>query len=75
MGFYGGKDQGIPVANVEQMQMAIEQANKPSKINLYPEAQHGFNADYRPAYDPEAAKDGWEKMLAFFTEKTTENKA
>jgi carboxymethylenebutenolidase len=33
---------------------------------VYPDAQHGFNADYRPSYNEEAAKDGWSKMLAWF---------
>jgi carboxymethylenebutenolidase len=67
-GFYGGKDAGISLESVEQMRMLIEAAKKPSEINLYPEAQHGFNADYRPSYDPAAAKDAWAKMLAFFQE-------
>jgi carboxymethylenebutenolidase len=37
-----------------------------SKIIVYPDAQHGFNADYRPSYNETDAKDGWAKMLAFF---------
>jgi carboxymethylenebutenolidase len=68
IGFYGGKDAGISLESVEQMRAAIEAAHKPSAINVYPEAQHGFNADYRPNYDPAAAKDAWSKMLAFFKE-------
>jgi carboxymethylenebutenolidase len=68
IGFYGGKDQGIPVATAEQMQMALEAAKKPSVVNIYPESQHGFNADYRPSYDPASAKDAWGKMLKFFRE-------
>ncbi|HEX4275682.1 MAG TPA: dienelactone hydrolase family protein [Bryobacteraceae bacterium] len=68
MGFYGGKDAGIPLDTVEQMRLAIEAAHKPSHIDVYPEAQHGFNADYRPAYDPDAARDAWSKMLQFFKE-------
>jgi carboxymethylenebutenolidase len=68
-GFYGGQDAGIPLENVEQMRFAIEAAKKPSSIEVYPQAQHGFNADYRPSYDPSAAKDAWAKMLAFFKEK------
>ncbi|HWF10984.1 MAG TPA: dienelactone hydrolase family protein [Bryobacteraceae bacterium] len=67
-GFYGGKDAGIPLDTVEQMRLAIEAAHKPSRLDVYPEAQHGFNADYRPAYDPEAARDAWSKMLQFFKE-------
>jgi carboxymethylenebutenolidase len=69
VGFYGGKDAGISLDTVEQMRVAIEAARKPSQINVFPEAQHGFNADYRPSYDPIAAKDAWAKMLAFFQEK------
>ncbi len=67
-GLYGGKDTGIPLDTVEQMRMALQAANMPDQINVYPEAQHGFNADYRPAYDPYSAKDAWAKMLAFFKE-------
>lgn len=66
IGLYGGKDAGIPLAWVEQMRTAIEATNKPSEIHVYPEAQHGFNADYRPSYDPAAARDAWSKMLDFF---------
>ena len=33
---------------------------------IYPDAPHGFNADYRPSYSADAAKDGWAKMLAWF---------
>ena len=48
------------------MRGVLQAANKPSEINVYPEAQHGFNADYRPSYDPDSARDAWAKMLAFF---------
>jgi carboxymethylenebutenolidase len=33
---------------------------------IYPEAPHGFNADYRPSYRADDAKDGWNQMLACF---------
>jgi carboxymethylenebutenolidase len=51
------------------MRFVIEAANQPSTIHVYPEAQHAFNADYRPSYDPVAARDAWAKMLIFFREK------
>jgi carboxymethylenebutenolidase len=66
LGLYGGKDGGIPLDTVEQMRAALEAANKPSEIVVYPEAQHGFNADYRPSYNEEAAKDGWNRLQAWF---------
>ena len=66
LGLYGGKDQGIPQDSVEKMKKALNEAKKPSEIEVYPQAEHGFNADYRPSYNKEAAEDGWKKMLAWF---------
>jgi carboxymethylenebutenolidase len=68
LGLYGGKDQGIPVASVERMQDAARQAGKTVELIVYPEAGHGFHADYRPSYDEAAAKDGWRRCLAWFKE-------
>ncbi len=67
LGLYAGRDQGIPLEHVEQMRAALAAAGKTdSQIIVYPEAQHGFHADYRSAYDAAAAKDGWARMLAHF---------
>lgn len=69
LGLYGGKDQGIPVEQVEKMRAALETgsaAAKRSKIELYPEAPHGFHADYRASYREADAKDAWAKALAWF---------
>ena len=66
LGLYGGKDMGIPVAQVEQMRAALKAAGKPSEIVIYPDAGHGFNADYRPSYNPQAAKEGWKRMRDWF---------
>lgn len=66
LGLYAGKDSGIPVSHVELMRREIAKANGTSEIVVYPDAQHGFNADYRPSYSKEAAEDAWGKMLAWF---------
>jgi len=66
LGLYGGKDQGIPADQVEQMRAALKAANKTAEIIVYPDAGHGFNADYRPSYNETAAKDAWARMLAWF---------
>jgi carboxymethylenebutenolidase len=67
IGFYGGKDQGIPVSEVEFMRELLKAYKKRgSEIIVYPEAQHGFHADYRTSYDEKAAKDAWDRMLAHF---------
>jgi carboxymethylenebutenolidase len=67
LGLYGGKDQGIPLADIEAMRAALKADGKAgSEIVVYPDSQHGFLADYRQSYDAKAAADGWAKMLAFF---------
>jgi carboxymethylenebutenolidase len=67
LGLYGGQDQGISAGDVQAMRAALKAAAKSgSEIVVYPQAQHGFLADYRPSYDPAAAADGWRRMLAFF---------
>jgi carboxymethylenebutenolidase len=50
------------------MRAALKAAGKPSEIVIYPDAGHGFNADYRPSYNPQAAADGWKRMQAWFKE-------
>ncbi len=64
--FFGGKDTGIPQESVDKMRVALEVVGNPSEIIVYPDAQHGFNADYRPSYNQADAQDAWKKMLAWF---------
>jgi len=66
LGLYGGQDQGIPLADVEKMRAAIEAAKQPSQIVVFPDAPHGFHADYRPSFRADAAKDAWGQCLAWF---------
>ena len=66
LGLYGGKDQGIPVADVEAMRAALKAAGKPGELIVFADADHGFHADYRPSYNAAAAHEGWQKLLAFF---------
>ena len=67
LGLYGGQDGGIPVASVEAMRSALTKAGATgSEIILYPDAPHGFHADYRASYREADAKDGWRRLLAFF---------
>jgi carboxymethylenebutenolidase len=66
IGFYGGKDTGIPLESIERMRGALRVVDDYSQIIVYPEAQHGFNADYRTSYKKDDAQDAWQKMLAWF---------
>jgi carboxymethylenebutenolidase len=66
LGLYGGLDQGIPVAQVEDMKARLAAAGKTAEFHIYPDAPHGFHADYRPSYHPDAAEDGWRRMTEWF---------
>lgn len=67
LGLYAGKDQGIPVTDVELMNAKLREYEKTgARILVYPDAQHGFHADYRASYDQKAAQDGWRKMIDYF---------
>lgn len=63
LGLYGGRDEGIPLADLELMRSALKAAGKAAEIHVYPEAPHGFHADYRPSYREAEARDGWTRCL------------
>jgi carboxymethylenebutenolidase len=66
LGLYAGKDGMIRPDTVERMRDVLRKAGNPSEIIFYPEADHGFLADYRPGYRREDAQDGWKRMLEWF---------
>lgn len=66
LGLYGEADQGIPVADVKEMEVALKAAGKTAEFVLYPDAPHAFHADYRPSYRENPAKDAWARCLTWF---------
>lgn len=66
LGLYGAADAGIPVEDVKKMEAALKAAGKKAEFVIYPDTPHGFHADYRPSYREAAAKDGWERLKAWF---------
>jgi carboxymethylenebutenolidase len=69
LALYGGADTGIPVASVEAARDKAVAAGKSVELVVYPDAPHGFHADYRPSYRREAAEEGWTRALAFLKAK------
>ena len=65
LGLYGEADLGIPIADVKEMEATLKAAGKTATFVLYPGAPHAFFADYRPSYRPDAAKDAWDRCLAW----------
>ncbi len=66
LSLYGEADQGISIAQVEQMKSSLQAAGKTAEFKIYPGAPHGFHADYRPSYRKEAADDAWNQLTAWF---------
>ena len=66
LGLYGGEDPGIPPYQVEAMKEKLKSAGKVAEFKIYPGAPHGFFADYRESYRPDAAQDAWASMVAWF---------
>jgi carboxymethylenebutenolidase len=66
LGFFGGKDHGIPVTGVREMETALQKLGKEATIVVYPEADHAFANPSGQHYDAAAAADAWTKTVAFF---------
>ena len=66
LGLYGAKDTSIKVDDVQAAAAKAKAAGKDVEIVVYPDAGHGFHADYRPSYNAADAADGWKKALAWF---------
>ncbi len=60
---FGERDQGIPLADVGQ----IDEAHDEATVHIY-DADHGFNCDHRGSHDAAAAKLARERTLAFYAE-------
>lgn len=61
---FGGQDDHIPQNDVE----AIRAAHPEVQVFVYPDAGHGFNCDERASYNPDAAKQAWDRTTGFLNE-------
>lgn len=66
LGLYGSEDAANPMPLIEQAEALAKRARHPVEFVIYPNAPHGFHADYRPSYRKADAEDGWRRMLAWF---------
>jgi carboxymethylenebutenolidase len=66
LGFFGGKDQSIPVATVRSFEKALKELGKSVEIHVYDDASHAFANPSGGSYNPKAAKDSWKRTTAFF---------
>ncbi|HZQ69530.1 MAG TPA: dienelactone hydrolase family protein [Terriglobales bacterium] len=66
LGIFGGKDQGITPADVNQFERQMKQAGKKIKIVIYPDAGHAFeNPNNKAGYRASDAADAWKRTVNF----------
>jgi len=66
LGLFGNDDQYPSPEQVDEFQALLEKSGKTFEFHRYEGAGHAFFAVDRPSYRPEAAKDGWAKIGAFY---------
>lgn len=66
LGLYGGQDKGNPPDLLQQAEAKAKAAHKTVEIVVYPDAPHGFHADYRPSYRQADAEAAWKRAIAWF---------
>ncbi|HEX3127052.1 MAG TPA: dienelactone hydrolase family protein, partial [Thermoanaerobaculia bacterium] len=65
LGFFGGKDQSIPVASVKEFEKTLKDLGKWVEIHIYDDANHAFANPSGGNYNEAAAKDAWQRTVAF----------
>ena len=66
LGMFGDSDHRVPLAHIHALEEALEKYKKTYRVHIYPNVGHAFFCNVSKTYDVSAAKDGWDKILAFF---------
>ncbi|OBK82373.1 dienelactone hydrolase family protein [Mycobacterium sp. 1165178.9] len=66
LGLFGLDDRFPAPAAVATLDAELNKLNKPHEFHSYEDAGHSFFSVDRPAYRPEAAVDGWQRIDEFF---------
>jgi len=67
--FCGLDDASIPAEQVNQIEAELKKQQISHQIFRYEGADHGFFCDQRASYNPQAAKDAWEKVKTLFQQE------
>lgn len=65
LGFFGAKDDGIPVEGVRRFEAILTDLGKDAEIVIYENAGHAFANPTGENFEPQAAEDAWQKTLMF----------
>jgi carboxymethylenebutenolidase len=64
---YGANDKGVPAEGGRELEKKLRALGKNVEVVVYPNADHAFFNDARPAvYNKDAAADAWKRMLDLF---------
>ena len=66
LGLFGAEDKNPDPAQVERIATALRSHGKTFDFHTYDGSGHAFFSVDRPNYRPEAAMDGWNRILSFF---------
>jgi len=66
LGLFGAEDQYPSPEQVDELEQALQAADKEFEFHTFEGAGHAFFAVNRPSYRPEAANEGWERIWEFF---------
>ena len=66
LGLFGADDKLPAPEETAELSRVLDELGKPHEFHTYSGAGHAFFAVDRPAYRPEAANDGWQKIWDFY---------
>jgi carboxymethylenebutenolidase len=67
LGLFGAEDQFPSPEDTAQLEKLLVEHQKEFEFHTYEGAGHAFFSTNRPMYRPEAAKEGWKEVFAFFS--------
>jgi carboxymethylenebutenolidase len=67
LGLFGNDDQYPTPEHVNELEEILKREGKTYEFHRYDGAGHAFFSIDRPAYRPEAAVDGWERIERFYS--------
>lgn len=66
LGLFGKEDKYPSPDDVAELEQELRAQSKEYEFHSYEGAGHAFFSVDRPSYDPQAATDGWQRVLDFF---------
>jgi carboxymethylenebutenolidase len=71
LGLFGADDQYPSPEQVTELEQELKAQGKTYEFHIYEGAGHAFFSVNRPAYRPEAAMDGWNRIFTWFNRYLT----